>query len=89
MVLMCIKEKKTNVTKQIHDNYAPHCVRVHCMAHHINLVVQTLSKLSFMICLEFNCKPCIPILHIHLIGTWSSQNLQISWKQKGTKFSKM
>jgi hypothetical protein len=35
------------VTKQIKDNYTPHFIGVHCMAHHTNLVVQTLSKLPF------------------------------------------
>lgn len=30
---------KIGVTKQIHDQYAPHSIGVHCMAHHTNLIV--------------------------------------------------
>jgi hypothetical protein len=33
---------KSGVTKQIKENYAPHSIGVHCMAHRTNLVVQTL-----------------------------------------------
>lgn len=29
---------RTNVTKQIHDNYSPNSLGIHCMAHHTNLV---------------------------------------------------
>jgi len=32
---------------------------------------------------------CIPILHIHLRGTFNSQNLWISWQQRETIFFKM
>jgi hypothetical protein len=37
----------TDVTKQIHDNYVLHPIRVHCMVHCIN--VQTLSRLLLVI----------------------------------------
>jgi hypothetical protein len=40
------------VTKQIKDNYIPHFLRVHCMAHHTNLVVQTLSEFPLVISLK-------------------------------------
>jgi hypothetical protein len=33
---------KNGVTKKIKENYAPHSIGVHCMAHRTNLVVQTL-----------------------------------------------
>jgi hypothetical protein len=33
---------KNGVTKQIHDTYALHSIGVHCMAHCINLAIQTL-----------------------------------------------
>jgi hypothetical protein len=36
---------KIGVTKQIHDNYAPHSIRVHYMAHHTNLAMQILLNL--------------------------------------------
>ncbi len=43
---------KNGVTKQIKDNYVPHSIEVHCMAHHTNLKVQTLLGLHLMIHLE-------------------------------------
>jgi hypothetical protein len=56
-ILICFKADGVNVfhgtnngvTKQIKDNYTPHFIGVHCMAHHTNLVVQTLSKLPLVI----------------------------------------
>jgi hypothetical protein len=39
---------KIDVTKQIHDNYVLCSIRVHFMAHCIN--VQTLSRLLVVIC---------------------------------------
>jgi hypothetical protein len=29
---------RTNVTKQLHENYVPNSLGVHCMAHHTNFV---------------------------------------------------
>jgi len=49
---MFFQGTKTSTLKQIHDNYSPHSIWVHCMAHQTNLVVQTLSKLHMVICLE-------------------------------------
>jgi len=43
---------KSGVIKQNRDNYALHSIRVHCMAHCTNLVVQTLLGLPLMIHLE-------------------------------------
>jgi hypothetical protein len=43
---------KNGVTKQICDNYAPHSTVVHCMAHCIHLVIQTLSGLLLLTCFE-------------------------------------
>jgi hypothetical protein len=40
---------KSGVTMQIKDNYAPHSIGVHCMAHCTNLVVYMLSKLPLVI----------------------------------------
>jgi hypothetical protein len=34
---------KSSVMKHIHDDYATYSIAVHYMAHHTNLVVQTLS----------------------------------------------
>jgi len=42
----------SGVTKQMKENYAPHSIRVHCMVHHTNLAMQTLSGLPLMIQLE-------------------------------------
>lgn len=39
--------------------------------------------------LKICCNVYTPILHIHLKGTWSSQNFQNSWQYRGTKFSEM
>jgi hypothetical protein len=39
--------------------------------------------------LKICCKPCIHTLPIHLKGTWSSQNLQNSCKQREIKSSRM
>jgi hypothetical protein len=47
------------VTKQIKNNYVPHFIRIHCMAHHTNLVVQTSSKLPLVI----NFKNLLQTLH--------------------------
>jgi hypothetical protein len=41
-----------SVTKQNCDTYAPHSIGVHCMAHQINLIVQTLSGLFFVVQIE-------------------------------------
>ncbi len=43
---------KSGVTKQIKENYAPHSIGVHCMAHCTNLVMQSLSRLPLVIRLE-------------------------------------
>jgi len=40
---------QSGVTKQIKENYAPHFIKVHCMAHRTNLVMQTLLKLPLVI----------------------------------------
>ncbi len=48
---------RTSVTKQIHDSYAPNYLGIHCMAHEINLVVQTFSSLFLVICLEHFVNP--------------------------------
>jgi hypothetical protein len=41
-----------NITKHICDSYVFHFIKVHCMAHCINLAMQTLSKLPLMSHLE-------------------------------------
>jgi hypothetical protein len=44
---------RTSITKQIHDNDVPNkYLGIHCMAHHTNLVMQTLSNLHLVIYLE-------------------------------------
>jgi hypothetical protein len=43
---------KNGVTKQIHDTCTPHSNKVHCMAHCINLVFQTLSGLPLVVWIE-------------------------------------
>jgi hypothetical protein len=40
---------KSGVTKQIHDICTLPFIKVHCMAHCINLVVQTLMKLPLVV----------------------------------------
>jgi hypothetical protein len=42
----CFSRGKTCVTKQIKDAWAPFSMGVHCVAHYINLVVQSLSNLT-------------------------------------------
>jgi hypothetical protein len=39
----------SGVAKQIKENYVPHSIGVHYMAHSTNLVVQTLSILPLVI----------------------------------------
>jgi len=41
-----------DVIKKIHNNYASHFTRVHCMAHYINLTMQTLFELLLVNHLE-------------------------------------
>jgi hypothetical protein len=43
---------KNGVTKQIKEFYAFHSIGVHCVAHHTNLVMQTLLGLPLVIQLE-------------------------------------
>jgi len=43
---------KSNVTKQIQDDYAPFSTGVHCMAHQTNLAMQTLSAIPLVKCIE-------------------------------------
>jgi hypothetical protein len=38
--------KRTGVTIQIKQNYAPHATGIHCLAHKLNLAVKTLSQLA-------------------------------------------
>jgi hypothetical protein len=39
---------RTNVTVQLKNQNAPFMIGVHCTSHHINLVVQTLSKFDIV-----------------------------------------
>jgi hypothetical protein len=39
---------KSGVIQQIYNVWAPHSIRVHCMAHETNLAVQTLSHLQMV-----------------------------------------
>jgi hypothetical protein len=41
---------KTSVTRQIKDVWAPFSMGVHCEAHRINLVIKSLSNLTFFSC---------------------------------------
>ncbi len=44
---------RTSITKQIHDHYVPNkYLGIHCMTHHTNLAMQTLSNLPLVIYLE-------------------------------------
>jgi hypothetical protein len=44
---------RTSITKQIHDNYVPNkYLGIHCMTHHTNLAMQTLSNLLLVVYLE-------------------------------------
>lgn len=67
---------KIDVIKQIHDNYAPHLIRVHCMVHHTNLAMQIFLNLFLMIWLENLLQTFAFIRQI-----WSSQDQLNSWKQ--------
>jgi len=40
---------KTKLTKQIKDSWAPFSMGVHCVAHHTNLVVQSLQDLTLIV----------------------------------------
>jgi hypothetical protein len=39
---------KFGITKQIQDDYAPFSIGVHCMAHHMNLAMQTLFAIPLV-----------------------------------------
>jgi hypothetical protein len=79
-ILICFKADGVNVfhgtingvTKQIKDNYTPHFIGFHCMAHHTNLVGQTLSKLPLVISFKIYYIHCIFTLPTQLKGIWSS-----------------
>jgi hypothetical protein len=43
------QDTNSGITKQIKENYAPHSIGVHCMAHYTNLVMQTLLGLPLVI----------------------------------------
>jgi hypothetical protein len=43
-----VKDIKTNVIVQLKNQNAPFMIDVHCMNYHINLMVQTFSKLSIV-----------------------------------------
>ncbi len=43
---------RNGVTHQLQDKYAPHLEGIHCMAHHTNLVVQTLFHIPIVKCIE-------------------------------------
>ncbi len=85
---------KNVVTKHILDTYAPHSIRVHCMAHCINFVVQTLLSLLLVVWIEIllQCLNCyFPLSfkrHLELTkilkfmaikGNKILQNVKIMW----------
>jgi len=43
---------RSKITVQIQQQYVPFVTSVHCMAHHINLVVQTFSHLPLVLHIE-------------------------------------
>ncbi len=57
----CFLGGETCVTKQIKDAWAPFSMRVHCVAHWINLAVQFLSNLTLFTWLEVFMEICIHI----------------------------
>jgi hypothetical protein len=44
--VLAFQGKRTGVTVQITQNFAPHVTGIHCFAHKINLAVKTLSQLA-------------------------------------------
>ncbi len=52
---------KIAVTKQIHDKYASNYLKIFYVAHHTNLIMQTLSSLDLVIILKIYYKPCVTI----------------------------
>jgi hypothetical protein len=44
--------KRTGITVQIAQNFAPHVTRIHCHMHKINFAVKTLSQLSVFHAIE-------------------------------------
>jgi hypothetical protein len=43
---------RSRVTIQIQHQYVPFVIDVHCVAHQTNIVVQTLSNLPLVFCIE-------------------------------------
>jgi hypothetical protein len=77
---------RIGVIVHLKNQNVPFMIGVHCMSHRINLVIQTLSKLSIVEKMKMCYRGYMHISHIFQKNLRSSLNWLTSWKHEVNKF---